>query len=150
MSLRSTLILISAGTLILFLLSTAASCNKDEEEVTLYSIWQFTNLESKGTDPGVYDSIPGDLTIKVMFSQLGQVTVESYCNSGSGTFSVKGAELTVSSLSMTEKYCYIDEPLDWEAMFVENFRKSQYYLIEDRNMVLLTEGDFNLNFKKIN
>jgi heat shock protein HslJ len=127
----------------------SGSCNKQDEEVTLYSLWQFDNLELR-SDPATKNYIPDDLDIKVLFSQLGQVTIESYCNTGTGTFTERAAELTISNLSMTEKYCYIDDPLDWEAVFVENFRKSQYYLIEDRNMVILTEGTYNLNFRKIN
>lgn len=140
-------ILLTLLTLSFFIL--ADSCKKEDEEITLFSLWKFDNLELK-SDPEVKNYIPDDLEIKIVFSQFGLVNVESYCNTGSGGFTERGAELTISNLSMTEKYCYIDEPLDWEAVFVENFKKSQYYLIEDRNLVILTEGTYNLNFIKVN
>ena len=134
----------------LLLILLLFSCRKEEDEVTIYNHWQFVSLESQDADPPFFNPVPEDLEIRVLFSRFGIVTVQSYCNEGSGSFSARGADLTISSLAMTEKYCYIDEPLDWEAVFIFNFERSQYYLIEEKTLTILTEGDYHLNFKKVN
>lgn len=136
--------------LYLLLILVIASCKKEEEEVTIYNQWQFVSLESQDAEPAFFNPIPEDLEIRVLFSQFGVVTVQSYCNEGSGNFSTRGADLTITGLAMTEMACYIDEPLDWEAVFIYNFELSQYYLIEDKDLTILTEGDYHLNFKKVN
>lgn len=136
--------------LVVLLALAVFSCKEEEKEITIYDYWQFVSLESKNADPPVFNQIPEDLEIKVLFDPWGRVMVESYCNSGSGDFSEQGASLEIKNLAMTEKSCSINEPLDWEAIFVFNFTRSDYYLIEDKRLTILTGGDYHLNFKKIN
>ena len=126
-----------------------SSCNKEDEPDPFLKTWQLVSIEKTDIQPPVFFEKPDDLPIKVLFSSYGIVDIQSYCNEGSAGFTRNGATLDIKSLHMTEKYCQINEPLDWEALFVYNFNLSEYYLIEDGNLVILTGGDYHLHFEPL-
>ena len=122
------------------------SCKK-EEEITIRSYWQFVSLEKNNIQPPQFLYISDTLEINTLFGPMGFLNINSYCNTGTGNYSVQGASLTISNLSMTEIHCYTNEPIDWEAVFVYNLELSEYYLIEDKELTILTGGDYHLHFK---
>jgi heat shock protein HslJ len=124
-----------------------SSCKKESGEITITNQWRFIGLEQGKEPRNGLDSIPEDLRISVLFDPLTIVEVESYCNNGSGNYQTRSADLEIINLSMTEKYCSIDEPIDWEAVFVYNFKLAEYYLIEEEKLIILTGGDYHLHFK---
>jgi len=130
----------------LIILSVSISCKKESDEVTITNLWSFVALERKTT--AEFDTIPDNLNISVLFDPLAIVEVESYCNTGTGNYKTRGADLQIENLSMTEKICHTNEPIDWEAVFVFNFERSEYYLIEQESLIILTGGDFHLHFNK--
>lgn len=134
---------------LLIILSVYTSCNKEEERDPLLKGWQMTRIEKKDSDPPLFLDKPEDLPIKVYFSSYGVVTVKSYCNEGSANFSFRGASLEIIGFHMTEKACQTNEPLDWEAIFAYNFELSEYYLVEDGNLIILTGGDYHLHFEPL-
>lgn len=139
---------LSVSLVIVFVILLSA-CNKDNDQDPFLKGWELTRIEKKDAQPPVFIDRPEDLPIRVFFSSYGIVTVHSYCNEGTAGFKKDGAILEIRSLHMTEKYCQINEPLDWEALFVYNFDLSEYYLIEDGKLIVLTGGDYHLHFEPL-
>ena len=126
-----------------------SACNKEEGEITIQNQWLFTHLEKIGSDPPAFTYITDTLEIKVLFGPIGLMDVQSFCNTGTGKYSYQGASLSIKDLAMTEIHCESYEPLDWEAIFEYNLVNAEYFLIEDKELIILTEANYHLHFKLI-
>lgn len=134
---------------LLFAVLLLSSCKKQPEEIKLTNYWQLTKIEKKDVQPPTFIEPPDTLFIRVLFGPLGFISIESYCNTGTANYIERGASLEINSLSMTEIACPNNEPIDWESVFVYNFGLAEYYLIEGETLIILTDGDYHLHFKKL-
>jgi heat shock protein HslJ len=134
---------------IISLLLLVSACKKDDDETRLTNFWQLKQIEKRDIQPPVFTDAPEELPINVLFDPFGQVTIDSWCNSGSAVYIERGASLEIDELTLTEINCPHNEPIDWEAVFLYNFGLTQYYLIKEDTLVILTEGEYNLHFNKL-
>jgi heat shock protein HslJ len=134
--------------LLAFMILSLSSC-KEEEETKLVNFWQLKQIEKRDVQPPIFIDAPEDLPIKVLFGPVGKLNIDSYCNTGTANYIERSATLEINQLSMTEMNCTTNEPIDWEAVFVYNFGLSEYFLIEDNTLIILTRGDYNLHFDKL-
>ncbi len=134
---------------IIAFITLISACHKPVGDISIPNLWLFTHLEKIGSDPPAFPYITDTLEIKVLFGPIGLMDVQSFCNTGTGKYDYQGASLSLTDLAMTEIHCESFEPLAWEAIFEYNLVNAEYFLIEDKELIILTAAVYHLHFRLI-
>ena len=122
------------------------SCKEEEVQSPYIDTWHFQKIiQSDVQDPAEFE-IHHYLNIYLSLDPDGKCTVTSYCNTGTGIYTMNGGLFELLQLAMTEKHCQVDEPLAWESIFIYNLELADSYWIEGSDLIIYSEGDYDLSF----
>lgn len=138
---------------ILLTLSLAifSSCEKSNNDLSLDSM-----VNTKWTLSKIIDNQTGETTMfpeqidkfDIVFKQHGIIELPDYCNYSWGTYNLIGTDsLVISNVGPgTEKYCLPDLSMDWEILFINALRESKTYSIENNQLTINCNSDYDLTF----
>jgi heat shock protein HslJ len=89
-----------------------------------------------GDDSGFMPADPRRYTLQ--FSPDGRVAVRADCNTGLGTYSLRGRALTVTVLGMTKAAC---ESGSLDRRFLDGLRETSGYLVRNGDLILMLRYD---------
>lgn len=127
------------------------ACKKDDKgddvSKSLIGIWYLTKIENKiSNETFLYpDTLDKPVFIEITDSNI--VNLTGYCNAGSAQYETKDNTITFSQVSMTELVCF-NVGGKWESYLYE-IRNAKTFELENENLNLLTDGDINLYFMKV-
>jgi len=134
----------------ILLLMVLGSCEKEPEglliDVSLINSWVLISLTN--TADNQINVLPQELDyLTLKFVDSISLNAISVCNPGSGTYSIKNDSIMIS-IGFTNMECQnnIDFP-DWDTRFISNLNQTGKFSISGDNLILYSDGDYNLNFK---
>jgi heat shock protein HslJ len=137
--------------LVLIVALSGASCKTNETPIPVTGVYRLKSIVLADAQPAVIKEAPESYPITLILDQFGIATVESYCNTGSGYYSCDDDDdglFEIINLTMTEKHCQIDDPLDWEAIFVYNLRLAEEFDLTGDELTIFSSGEYHLNLMR--
>lgn len=123
------------------------SCEKNDNmpEVSLINKWKLFSITN--TSNNQITNVPAELDLTVEFKDSSEIFSAGVCNTGRGTYSIKGDSLTIECF-FTEMWCLkgIDY-IQWEYILSSNLYYAHKFVLTGDNLFLKSKGDYNLSFE---
>jgi len=124
-------------------------CNKESSKpaTLLNTHWVLSYIQD--TKSNLISNYPADESKKIVIDFTDSANVVSFngiCNSGSGQFSfTSSGTLRITGIAATKIAC---KYVEWESYTIQSMQGAYSYNINGNNLIIYTNGDYNLYFIK--